>query len=359
MDGNAQKQIFRLIGLTIAILLLCGINSPAQDKPSPLSDYQYTKFDLPRYEKTLKEPNTQTRADYWIIFIKERPISKLLALLVNDYLACIKPTIEKDPAKAVSMIEEAMALLPTEEAVKAANIPTGAEDFLKSQLAPSQDTLVKTLYAVHVQSKNYPKAAEVLEKLYAKNPDNNYLFELAKVYKLFNNEKYLEYGQKIIAVLPIEQSFVVAFELAPEYIKKQDMKTATELLTKVLNVYGDKVPPNVQEPAWNASRAWAYNVLASGALSGKDYPKAAELFEKVIKFDPKKEEAHYYLAQSKWRMKDYEGAINAFAKCVVLGGSTSAKAKETMESLYKPTHNNTLDGIDEVLAKAKADLGIK
>jgi tetratricopeptide (TPR) repeat protein len=358
MIGNAQKQIFRLFGLTVAILLLCGITTPAQDKPSPLSDYQYSKFDYPRYEKTLKEPNIETRVEYWTIFIKERAISKLLYPIVTDYLTCIKPTIEKDPAKAATMIEGVMALLPTEAAVKAENIAAGVEDYLKNQLTASQNSLSLALYTVYVQSKNYPKAAEVLEKMYAKNPDKNLLFELAKIYKLFNKDKYLEFGQKIIAEVPIEQSFATAFELVPEYIQKQDMKTATELLTKVLNVYGDKAPPNVQEAAWNASRAWAYNVLASVALSSKDYPKAVELFEKVVKFDPKQEAAYYYIGQSKWRMKEHEGAINAFAKCVVLGGANSAKAKQPMEDLYKALHNNTLDGLDKVLEKAKADLGI-
>jgi tetratricopeptide (TPR) repeat protein len=358
MIGNAQKQIFRLFGLTIAILLLCGITSPAQDKPSPLSDYQYSKFDYPRYEKTLKEPNIETRAEYWSIFIKERAISRLLFTVATEYLKCIAPTIEKDPAKAASMIEGVMALLPTEAAVKAENIATGVEDYLKNQLTPSQNALSLALYTAHLQTKNYPKAAEVLEKLYVKNPDKNLLFEMAKIYKLFNKDKYLEYGQKIIAEIPIEQSFGTAFELVPEYIQKQDMKTATELLTKVLNVYGDKVPPNIQETAWNTSRAWAFNVLASGALTSKDYPKAAELFEKVVKFDPKQESAYYLLGQSKWRMKDHEGAINAFAKCVVLGGANSAKARQPMEDLYKALHNNTLDGMDQVLAKAKADLGI-
>jgi tetratricopeptide (TPR) repeat protein len=359
MIGNAQKQIFRLFGLTVAILLLCGITSPAQDKPSPLSDYQYSKFDFPRFEKTQKEPNVEVRAEYWTIFIKERAISKLLLPVVTEYLTCIKPTIEKDPVKAASMIEGVIALLPTEEAVKAANIPAGVEEYFKSQLTPSQNSLSLALYTVYVQSKNYPKAAEVLEKLYAKNPDKNLLFELAKIYKLFNKDKYLEYGQKILAEVPIEQSFGTALELVQEYIQKQDMKTATELLTKVMNVYGDKTPPGVKEPDWNATRAWAYNIFAREPYNTKDYPKAAELYEKALKFNPKFEDAYYFLARCKWQTKDIDSAISNFAKYIALGGKNyAAKAQQDIETLYKAKNNNTLDGLDQVMAKAKADLGI-
>ncbi len=362
MDGNTQKQIFRLSGLIVTILLLCGINSPAaqDEKPSPLSDYQYTKFDYPRYEKTLKEANLQTRADYWIFFIRERAISRLIYPVITDYLACIKPTIEKDPAKAATMIEEVMAFLPTEEAVKAANIPAGVEDYFKTQLTPSRNVLIEALYASYIQSKNYPKAAEVLEKIYAQNPDKKLLFPLADIYKQFNAEKYTAYAQKILAEIPIEESFGVALDMAQSNLQKNDIKAATELLQKIMDVYGDKVPPNVQEPAWNATRAYAYNVIASGVYTSKDYPKAIELYEKVAKFDPKKEDAYYFIGMSKWRTKEHAGAIDAFAKCVVVNGPTySAKAKQYMEDLYKPQHNGTLDGIDQVMEKAKADLGIK
>ena len=53
-----------------------------------------------------------------------------------------------------------------------------------------------------------------------------------------------------------------------------------------------------------------------------------------------------------------EGAVGAFAKVVVLSKNFAKKAQEYLEQLYKPLHNNTLDGLDQVLAKARAELGI-
>jgi hypothetical protein len=43
---------------------------------------------------------------------------------------------------------------------------------------------------------------------------------------------------------------------------------------------------------------------------------------------------------------------------VVLKKTLAPKAQEYLEQLYKPLHNNTLDGLDQVLAKAKSELGI-
>jgi len=90
----------------------------------------------------------------------------------------------------------------------------------------------------------------------------------------------------------------------------------------------------------------------------KDYPKTIEYYEKAAKFAPNSDEPYYYIALSKWQNKDAEGAVGAFAKVVVLSKNFAKKAQEYLEQLYKPLHNNTLDGLDQVLAKARAELGI-
>ncbi len=358
MTGNTQKQIFRLFGLVISILLLCGINLPAaQEKISPLSDFQYKK-DFAQYDGIKKEADAQKRADLLLAYLKERPISKLLLNAVNDYLECVKP--QKDPAKAGSMIETLIAAIPTEQTIKAAEIPVGVEEFTKEQLVPSQKIALSSLATIYYQAKNYPKAAETLEKIYAMAPDKSLLPVLADVYKQFNADKYITYAQKILTESPIEQSYGTALDLAQFQIQKNDLKAAIELYSKVMNVYGEKVPPGVQEPAWNATRAFAYGLIASGIYTTKDYPKAIEAYGKVTNFDSKREDAYYFIGMSKWQTKDQAGAIESFAKCVVLNGPTyGAKAKTYMEQLYKAEHNGSTDGIDKVLAKATSELGIK
>ncbi len=363
MKGNARKHIRRLVGSSIAILLLCGSTLFAlQEEFWPLSNNQYKK-DLPQYEAIKKEVDAQKRADLLLGFVKGRPISKLLIYSTTDYMECVKPVLEKkDFAKAATMVEALLAAFPTEKMIKEANIAEGgADEFTKQQLLPAQALLQQALVQIYYQSNNMPKAAEAAEKLYAMNPNNALLPVLADIYlKMQNLDKYLEIGQKMLTAFPMDQpqGYGTAIQMAQIYIQKQDVATATGLLNKVLDVYGDKVPPNVPEPQWNATRAFAYGVIASGIYATKDYAKAQELYEKVAKFDPKREDAYYYIGMCKWQSKDPEGAIDSFAKCVVLNGQLAGRAKQYMEDLYKARHNNALDGIDAVMAKAKAELGM-
>jgi tetratricopeptide (TPR) repeat protein len=156
----------------------------------------------------------------------------------------------------------------------------------------------------------------------------------------------------------MEQGYTTALQMAQVYIQKQDVKAAIELLSKVMDVYGDKAPPGTEEAAWNPTRAFAYGVIATGIYSSKDYAKAQGLYEKVAKFDSKRDDAYYFIGMCKWNTKDPEGAIEAFAKCVVLNKTYAARAQKYLEDLYKARHSNTLDGLDQVLSKAKSDLGI-
>ncbi len=361
MTVKAQHRISGLIGSVAAFLLLCGVpNLVSQEKISPLSDFQY-KRDFAQYEAIKKETDAQKRADLLMGFVKEHPISRILLYAVTDYVECVKPEIEKkNLAKAGPMIEGLLAALPDEKTVREAGIPVGVEEFLKDQLIPSQKMLLSALVGVYYQSNNFPKAAEAAEKAYTLAPDKALLSVLADVYlRSQNTDKYLEYGRKILAEFPIEQAYTVALQMAQIHLQKQEAQPAIDLYSRVMEAYGDRTPPNVQEAAWNPTRAFAYGIIASGIYANKDYAKALELFEKSAKFDPQKDDAHCFIGMCKWQSKDPEGAIEAFARCVALNKTYAARAQKYLEELYKARHNNTLDGLDQVLAKAKSDLGIK
>jgi tetratricopeptide (TPR) repeat protein len=372
MNGIAQQQIRRLVVLAVAILLFNGFNTFAlQEKVSPLSDYQYNKKDLPQYEAIKKEADPQKRADLLLAFIKERAVSKVLIYATNDYLECMKPYLSKNEfAKAIPLIESYLALLPAEKAMQEGAVPAGIDEqvwkagvaeYVKVQLQPSQKLLLSSLAGAYYQSQNWPKAAETVEKIYEIAPDKATLPVLADIYlRMQNADKYLAIGQKMLAEFPMDQpqGYDTAIKMAQVYIQKQDIAAATDLLTKVMDVYGDKVPPNMQEAQWNPTRAFAYGAIASGFYAKKDYPKAQELYEKVARFEPKREDAYYYIGMCKWQTKDPEGAIASFAKCVVLNGQLAKKAQGYLEDLYKARHNNTLDGLDQLLAKAKSELGM-
>jgi tetratricopeptide (TPR) repeat protein len=348
----------------VAILFLWGASSFAlQEKISPLSDFQYKK-DYAQYEEIKKEADLQKRADLLLNFEKEHPINRILSYLATEYLAAAKPHLEKkDWPKVIAMAEAFTAALPTDKMIADAQIPVGVEEFQKQQLQPTKMQFQKLLRAIYLESKNLAKAVELQEAIYAVEPDSEGLQLLASLYLgMQNYDKFLANAQKIMAASPMDQplGYGTALQMAQVYLQKPnpDAAAATDLLTKVMDVYGDKVPPNVPEAQWNPTRAFAYGVIAQGIYAKKDFVKAQELYEKVAKFDPKRDDAYYYIGMSKWQNKDQDGAIEAFAKCIALNKPTAAKAKNYLEQLYKAKHNDTLDGLEAVLAKAKADLGI-
>jgi hypothetical protein len=99
--------------------------------------------------------------------------------------------------------------------------------------------------------------------------------------------------------------------------------------------------------------------MATAAYTKKDYAGAIVFYDKISKFMPKEDAPYYYVGMCKWQNKDQEGAIPYFAKATVLGKNFSQKAKGYLEQLYKSVNQkDSLDGLDQVLAKAKADLGI-
>jgi tetratricopeptide (TPR) repeat protein len=361
MTDDTQRQVRRFVSsIVVLITVLCGAGVFAQiEGVSPLSDWMYKK-DFARYEGIKKEANAQKRCDLLLAFTKERAISRMLLYAASDYQACIKPEInKKNWAKVISMEESLLALLPSEQKVKAANIPVGVEDYLKGQLRPTVETIQRTLLAAYLGSNNLPKAAETGDNVYEMTGDAAMVPVLADIYlKMHNFDKYLSYGQKILASTPIEKSYGIALQMADVYIKKQQTNKAIELLAKVMNVYADKVPPGVSEANWNATRALYYEVVASEAYGKKDYNKAMQLFGKLAQLDPKRDDTYYFIGMCKWQNKDQPGAIESFAKCVVLNKQYAAKARTYFEQLYKAEHSDSLDGLDQELEKAKSSLGI-
>jgi tetratricopeptide (TPR) repeat protein len=305
----------------------------------PDSQYMTAKYRVVIDDIKAKESDPQKRADAFIAWVKANPrATPSIAYVAYLYGEVVSGTLKSDPQKALAQIQAFQAA------------------------APNDKTLESLEMSAYFQAKNYAKAAEIGEKLYAEKPSLDMANTLYTLYAQANNpDKLLVYGEKLMAEVPIDKSFGVALQLAGIYAQRKNNEKALSLFSQVMTVYGDKVPPGVQEPAWNATRAGAFTLMAADSYGKKDFPKAMELYEKVTKFAPKGEEActaWYFIGMAKWQGKDQKGAIEPFAKAYVLGKAMSAKAKEYFEQLYKNEHSGSLDGSDAVLAKAKADLGI-
>lgn len=312
---------------------------PQKEEIPPDSDYMFRKDSAAIDEIKARETDPQKRADALVAWAKEHPRAiRAVAFAASYYGEVVAGVLKTDPQKALAMIQTFQTA------------------------APANTTLVPLEMSAYYQSKNYAKAAEIGEKMYAEKPSQDMAKTLYQIYTQANNaDKMLVYGEKLVAEVPIDQSFGVALQVAQIYAQKKNTEKTLHYYSQLMGVYGDKVPPGVQEANWNPVRAAAFSMMAADSYAKKDFPKAMELYDKVTKFAPNGEEAciaWYYIGMAKWQSKDQKGAIEPFAKAYVLGKSMSPKAKENLELLYKNEHGGSLDGIDAVLAKAKSDLGI-
>jgi tetratricopeptide (TPR) repeat protein len=312
---------------------------PVKEEIPPDSNYMYTKYVVVIDEIKTKETDPQRRADALLAWVKANPrATRAIGYAASIYGEVVAASAKGDPQKAITLIQAFQTA------------------------APGDKTLVGMEFQANLQTKNFARAAEIGEKIYAEKPSIEVANALYGVYIQANNtDKVLVYGEKLMAELPIDKSFGVALNLAGIYAQRKNAEKALALYTQLMTAFGDKVPPGVQEANWNAVRAGAFTLLAADSWTKKDQPKAVEYYEKVTKFAPKGEEAcqaWYYIGMAKWQAKDQKGAVEPFAKAFVLGKTLSPKAKEYMEQLWKADHNNTLDGLDAVIAKAKSELGI-
>ena len=357
----------RFVSLTIAILLLCGVSGFAQEKISLLSDYYY-KRDASRYEEMKKETDPQKLTGLLVEFLKERPINRLIPYIASDYQNAIAGYLgKKEWDRAISLAEGLQTALPTEKAVDQAVadgditvVEKNVEEF-KQQLRQARQTMQQAVLSAYYSSGNWAKAAEIQEQLYKAAPSIQGAQLLAEIYlQMQNYDKYLENAKKIMAEIPVTQpqGFNVAYQSVQVYLQKNDLPAATDIYKKLMDAYGNKPPEGVTDAQWNPERARAYTLLAQDPYTKKDYPKALEMFEKVVKADPKNGDAYYYIGLCKWQIDGQDSAVDPLAKSVVLNGASAARARQNLEQIHKANNNDSLDGLDEILAKAKSALGI-
>ena len=350
----------RLVSSTIMILLLCGAGGFAQDGISPLSDFMYRR-DLTRYEEMKEEKDPQKLAAMLIEFLKERPFNRLLPFIVQDYRVAIIGHLGKQEwDQAISMAEKLLAVLPSDKEVEDEDIPLGVEEFME-QLRDARLAMQQIFLNAYYSSGNWQKAAEIQEQFHAAAPSIQGTLLLADIYlRMENFDKYLENAKIIMAEFPIDQpqGFDMAYQTLQVHRHRKDDSAVMEIYRKLMDVYGDKLPEGLTEAQWNPERATAYMLFALETYRSKDFPKSLELFERAVKADPTNGDAWFYIGMCKWQLEGQDGAVEPFAKSVALNRATAANARQFLEQIHKAKNNDSLDGLDEILAKAKADLGI-
>lgn len=232
--------------------------------------------------------------------------------------------------------------------------------------------------------------AKKVEEFFTKYPEAGlapYVHQIAATtYQQLNNfDKLVFHGEKALEIWPDNpNSPVLMMVLANAYSERNFPDKALERAQKsIAAIEKMEKPAQVADAVWNQQKPQllATNYAAMGVAyltkynnqkvakpagdpppAGTEAPvdpslqMAIESLNKAVSLNPKDDFASYRLGIAYTMANKAEAAINAYARAVALNGFVSAPAKEKLEAVYKLTHNNTLDGLDDVIKKAKDEL---
>jgi tetratricopeptide (TPR) repeat protein len=339
---NLRPQL--LFGLSV-LLVFCGMTVALAQDPivppagvTPDSDWLYGKHLEQVQGQIMKEPDLNVRVQKLENFTKKLP-----------------------PTAKIRPYMESFFLQTAEEMQKAGRTQDAQAVMAKiAELFPNSPTVKTQKFMTAFQNKDYQKAIPLGEELNAANPNPQFTEMLAQAYMATNNgPKAVEYSQKLLdAKGPKDGAFYLLW-LAGYYNSQKNIPKAMEYYNKFLEAFPQDQPPQGwSAEVWNRDKATAYMLRAGQAYTAKDYPTAIQNLEQSVKFVPKNETAYYMMGMAYWRQQNLDKAEESFAKAVAVGGPASAKAREYLEQIWKPRHNNTTDGMDAAIAKAKTDLKI-
>lgn len=250
----------------------------------------------------------------------------------------------------------------------------------------------------------------LIETFVQKYPESNYLGQVHHMatldYRSLNRpEKMFEHGQKTLRHSPDNIPVLALMALA--HSDKGDPDRSVQLATKALGLLQKIVrPANTDPRQWEteyrqymaqslAGLGHAYLVkfemeressqkapqpqgsstnptgpeadparpqgpgTATGGgsrLAALHLARAYGYFTKSLNEEPRSQFVHFQLGVVSTRLKRFPQAIDAFARASLLEGGYREISRRNLESLYRVTHQDSLDGLQDLLAQARADL---
>lgn len=336
--SQGARRIFGLVLLgLVAAVPAYGQEPFAMEGIPPESDYVYGKH-YEQVQEIMKTPDLAERERKLEAFYQKlHPKAKMKKAIVGFFGQIVEEYKKK------GMTAQAKAL--TDKLAK---------------WFPEATGLVAQQFQEAYDSKNWSRAIELGEKLRAEAPnDARVLVMLAEAYQgAGNTAKVLELAPKIVELLGPQKGINYAVLLGDHYRKQGDAARAQHYYDQALQAYPNTPPPGWTADQWKAVKITALQIRATAAWKAEDFRKVVQTYDQMLKLDPKNDAAWLFKGLSHWRLQELDAAQDALAKAVVLGGPNSQKARQYLEQLYKPRNNNSLEGLDQVLAKAKSELGV-
>jgi tetratricopeptide (TPR) repeat protein len=329
--------------LILAILVLQSGLLFAQDEPfsaegiPPQSDYVYRQH-YDQVQEILKDPDIANR---------ERRLEAFRGKLHKD-------------AKVHQYMEAFFGQIVADYKKAGQNQQAEALTAKMSKMFPNSDATVSRDFQAAVEGNDHAKIVQLGEQILAKKPgDSQLMVYIAQAAIATNNAaKVLQYAPKVIEALGPQKSIYYVTWLADYYTKQGDAERAAGYYQTAFDAYPSGTPQGWKAEDWNGIKTTGYLVLGNYSYKNKDYKTATYNLAQCLEASPHNDTAYLILGMSYWRLQELNQAMVAFARATVLGKGSSAKAREYLEQIYGPLNANSLDGIDEVLDKARADLNL-
>ena len=301
------------------------------------SQAQYTFEEYAAYESAVNADPSK-REEAIIEFIKANPKSALVQYTISSYLQLLQEYQNTGQTqKVLSAGEKLLTVLPDE--------------------LNTQERLRIAAYEL----KEFDKAAEYGEKVFAQTQDGAVAKFLFDTYTQLNNEaKYIEYGEQVSAQFAPKDSYETLGKMARIHYGRKEWGKAAEYAGKVLEGLDTaEKPPEAPEERWesyvNSERVTAYKILGRQAWERKQLNSCVAHFRKVLSLSKEAAvtaEAHYYTGRVRWDQRQMDSAMEAFAKGSVQKGAPHAEhCQQHLETLYKSTHNGSLAGLEEFVER--------
>ncbi|MBI4471876.1 MAG: tetratricopeptide repeat protein [Acidobacteria bacterium] len=276
------------------------------------------------------------QADRCLAFLTNRKDSKVISAIATSFTEALnKLTQAKNFTKVLELADRWLAIRPEDRGP------------LLFALNASQE------------SGNWQKVAEIGEKAYAASPENSVAYSLAIAYaQLKNGPKFLQYGDIAAKNIPMDQSWSIAYELVTHHAREKNLPKAAEYSELILKGFGSGAPAEMQPAQWQKMRTYLMETVGRNAYENRQYARAIELYNNVLKVEPKSDEAYFYIGETLRRQQKLDDAMMAFAKSAVLNGGHSGRARQLLEEIYK-SQRATLVGLDQFLDLARKQLGVR
>ena len=298
---------------------------------------QYTTEEYAAYETAVNSDPAE-RHDAIISFVTANPKSALVEYAVGSYLQLMQEYQNQGQSQQV----------------------VAAGEMLLGVVPEDLNAQYMTALAAY-QIQDFDKATSYGEKVYSAKPDTGLAFVLANSFaQLDKQDKQIEYGDKACSELAPKDCFQILSQIGKIYAGRKEWTHAAHYSEKAVEgLETAEKPGQMSDSEWasylNTEKATAFTVIGRSAAELKNWDTAISNYQRVISLskDPAaKAEAYYYTGMGRWDQRQMDSAMDAFANGSVQKDAPHAQhCRQYLETLYKSTHNDSVAGIEEFIAR--------